>query len=141
MVALLAAYPRPAASSSVLLMDTSHRHCYGQLPQPVRQLNAIQHYVLARVAVHTWTHGGRIPFIAPNAHQASVAHALAAPEVRLLVVGATVSPRRSAFRLSRLGEYTVRRIFRLIPAEADQRQEREFDRLLHLVRNDWERRE
>src|SRR5690349_535388 len=39
------------------------------LPCLLRQLTAIQLHMLGRVATHCWTHGGRIPYVPPNAHQ------------------------------------------------------------------------
>src|SRR5258706_11962784 len=70
-----------------------------RLPYSIRELSDIQRYILARVAVHGWTHGGSIPFVPPNAHQARVALRLAAPEMRLLIA---TSSRPRSYRLSRL---------------------------------------
>jgi hypothetical protein len=103
-------------------------------------LTPIQRYVLARVAVHTWTHGGRIPYRPPNAHQASVAFALAAPDVCLLTMLAASSSMFPVFRLSHLGEYAVRRLFRLVSTEEDQRRELEFTKMRRLMQNAWETR-
>jgi hypothetical protein len=105
------------------------------LPIVLHELAAIQRHILARVAVHTWTHGGSIPFVPPNTHQATVAASLAAPEVRLLVLTASCP---ASFSLSRLGEYVARRMLCLVPWEVDQTREIEFDRMRALMRNDWE---
>jgi hypothetical protein len=107
----------------------------------VHPLTPIQRYVLARVAVHTWTHGGRIPYRPPNAYQASVAFALAVSDVCLLTMSAIPSSTVPVFRLSHLGEHTVRRHFRLMSTEEDQRRELEFTKMRRLMQNAWEVRE
>jgi hypothetical protein len=106
-----------------------------RLPCSIRELSDIQRYILARVAVHSWTHGGSIPFVPPNAHQASIAARLAAPEMRLLIA---TSGRRPSYRLSRLGQSAVRQVLHLVPAQRDQASEIEFDRLRTFMENVWE---
>lgn len=110
------------------------------LPRRDRELQLIEQYVLARVAVHTWTFNGQIPYRAPNRHQFAAALALAGPGVRLLTAShwGGGSYRRVTFRLSGLGERTVRRLFHLVPAEAVQEREVAFDKLRALMRNEWE---
>lgn len=134
MVPVVADLPRRTRVSAASVASSSLAPVV-LLPVVLHELAAIQRHILARVAVHTWTHDGSIPFVPPNAHQAAVAVSLAAPEVRLLV--ATASRPRS-FSLSRLGEYAARRTLRLVPSEVDQAREVEFDRMRYLMRNDWE---
>jgi hypothetical protein len=106
-----------------------------QLPCSIRDLSDIQRYILARVAVHSWTHGGSIPFVPPNAHQATVAARLAAPEMRLLIA---TSSRPRSYRLSRLGQCAVRQVLHLVPAQRDRAREIEFDRLRTFMEHAWE---
>lgn len=101
----------------------------------LHQLTAIQRYVLARAATHTWTHEGAIPFIPATRHQINVAMSLVAPEFGLLV---TTGPRLIAFCLSARGEHAARQILRVVPAYHDQRQEIEFDMMRFLMCNRWE---
>src|SRR5258707_5972852 len=105
------------------------------LPRLLYELTDIQRHILARAAVHGWTHGGSIPFVPPNAHQALVAVRLAAPEMRLLIAA---SARHPSYRLSRLGQSAVRRVLHLVPAQRDQASEIEFDRLRTFMENAWE---
>ncbi len=68
-------------------------------------------------------------------HQLRVARSLAGPDLRVLL---QIGGRRPCFRLSCLGESVARRVLHLVPAQADQAREREFDRMRALMRNDWE---
>lgn len=110
------------------------------LPRLDRELTPIEHYVLARVAVHTWNFNGQIPYRAPNRHQFAVALNLAAPDVRLLAASPWErgSYRRVTFRLSGFGERTVRWLFRLVPADDDQARAVAFDKMRALMRNEPE---
>jgi hypothetical protein len=107
------------------------------LPSVLYDLSVVQRHILARVAVHAWTHDGSIPFVAPNAHQFAVALGLAAPGIRLLEVSVSPVSFQQSFRLTRLGAYVVRRLFCLVPAQDDQRREREFTKLRQMMHNDW----
>jgi hypothetical protein len=104
------------------------------LPCVIYALDAMQKYVLGRVAVHNWTHRGEIPYIPPNPHQASIAFGLAVPGVRLLLPTSLMP----SYKLSRLGDIAVHRLFRFVDVNLDHDREREFDRMRALVRNDWE---
>jgi hypothetical protein len=108
------------------------------LPRFAKELTPIERHILGCVAVHTWTHDGRNPFVAPNPHQLSVALGLAAPDVRLLTVAVSPASFRQSFRLTRLGKYVVQRLFQLVPAEDDQRRELEFTKMRRLMENTWE---
>jgi hypothetical protein len=106
-----------------------------RLPCSIRELSDIQRYILARVAVHSWTHGGLIPFVPPNAHQANIAARLASPEMHLLIA---TSSRPPSYRLSRLGQFAVRQVLHLVPAQRDRAREIEFDRLRTFMESAWE---
>lgn len=112
-----------------------------RLPRLVQELTLIERHILGRVAVHTWTHDGSIPFVAPNAHQFAVALGLAAPGIHLLEVVVSPVSFRQSFCLTRLGAYVVRRLFRLVPAHADQRRELAFTKMRRLMQNAWETHE
>lgn len=112
-----------------------------RLPRLVQELTLIERHILGCVAVHSWTHGNTIPFVAPNAHQFAVALGLAAPGVRLLEVAVSPVCFQQSFRLTRLGAYVVRRLFRLVPAHADQRRELAFTKMRRLMQNAWETHE
>jgi hypothetical protein len=109
--------------------------------QVLHNLSRIQRHVLGRVALHSWTHNGDIPFVAPNAHQFAVAMGLAAPGVRLLDVAVSPVSFQQTFRLSRLGAYVVPRLFHLVAADEDQCRELEFTKMRRLMQNAWEPRE
>jgi hypothetical protein len=108
-----------------------------RLSRLLRELSDIERHVLARVAVHGWTHQGRIPYIAPTAHQRAIAEILASPEVKLLDAVVTLDCRQ-AYRLSRRGEAVARRVFRVVLMDTVIARECEFTRMRRLVRNDWE---
>lgn len=102
-----------------------------------QDLSEIERHVLGRIALHEWTHGGRVPFSAPNAHQRAVAFRLAAP-TRGLVSAASWSARRTTFRLTDRGEVVTRAALRVVAAGPNHGWEVEFDRMQALMRNDWE---
>lgn len=131
--------PREASTVTLLLPETdeSRRHNVTVLPRVLRNLTLVQRHILGRVAVHGWTHDGIIPFFAPNAHQFAVALELAAPGVHLLEVVVSPITLRQSFRLTRLGSYVVRHLFRLVPAREDQRRECEFTQMRQFMHNDW----
>ena len=110
------------------------------LPQLRRELAAIELHVLKCVAVHTHNHGGAIPYIAPNSHQFSVALALAAPDLRLLLASTNTyrAFSKASFWLSGFGWRVVQRLFHVIPQEEVVAREIEFDKMRTLMRNDWE---
>ena len=108
------------------------------LPRLVHELTLIERHLLGRVAVHSWTHEGAIPFVAPNAHQFAVALGLTAPGVHLLEVVVSPVTFRQSFRLTHLGAYVVRRLFHLVPARDDQRRELAFTKMRQLMQNTWE---
>jgi hypothetical protein len=110
------------------------------VPALPRTLTAIERHILAGVAVHTWTHQGRIPYIAPTAHQATVAYTLASPGMELL---APISglPGRPAYQLTRLGRITVQRILHFVPLLVVMQREREFTRMEALMRPGCDARE
>jgi hypothetical protein len=109
-----------------------------RLPRLVQELTLIERHVLGRVAVHSWTHDGSIPFVAPTAHQFAIGLALAAPGVRLLEVVVSPISFQQSFRLTHLGAYVVRRLFRLVPAHEDQRRELAFTKMRQMMCNAWE---
>jgi len=131
----------PRDSSAVALVfpeaDEPGRLNVTVLPRVLHDLTLVQRHILGRVAVHSWTHDGAIPFIAPNAHQFAVALALAAPGVHLLEVVVSPISFRQSFRLTRLGGYVVRHLFRLVPAGDDRRRELEFTKMRQLMLNAW----
>lgn len=104
------------------------------LPRILHELTALQRHILGRVAVHSWTHQGSIPFIPPNAHQAQAAFALAHPDVRLLLP-ISLEP---SFHITRRGELAVCRLFQVIPWRWSCEQERLFDEMQRFYRNKWE---
>ena len=116
-------------------VDSLPRMSLLRLPYSIRELSDIQRHVLARVAVHCWTHGGSIPFVPPNVHQANIAARLASFEMCLLI--ATWS-RPPSYRLSRLGQFAVRQVLHLVPAQRDRAREIEFDRLRTFMEHAWE---
>ena len=109
-------------------------------PRLLEQLTEVQRHVLARIAVHTWNHGGSIPFYAPNAHQRAVAFSLGAPELGLVapLVSLVASTPRLCFRLTRVGDAAARRVFNVLPSAVVERREAVYQRLCALMRNDWE---
>jgi len=133
-VTLLADPPQRIMVATLLDEPPQHATII-RLPRIPQELTVVQRHVLTCVAVHHWNFGGSIPFLPPTAHQERVARWLAGPDRRLLHM---LRKRRSAFRLSRLGEMIARRLLRLTPAVEDMAREREFDRMRALMRNDWE---
>jgi hypothetical protein len=113
----------PSISSSLLT-----------LPRLLAELTAMQRYVLARAATHSWTYGGLIPFLPGTPHQGLIALSLSTPPLPLFEI-VMVSHRRTAFRLSRLGERAARCVLKVVPAEQDWAREEEFDRMRALMRN------
>jgi hypothetical protein len=107
------------------------------LARLVFNLTEVERHVLARVAIHTLSWQSHIPYIAPTAHQRKAAEALASPEVKVLEAIVTVDCRQG-YRLSRRGHVVVRRIFRIVPLPQMAAREREFTRMVKLMRNDWE---
>lgn len=110
------------------------------LPQLRQELTAIEVHVLKCVAAHTCNHSCAIPYIAPNSHQFSVALALAAPDLRLLLASTDTytSFSKVSFRLSGFGWRIVQRLFHVIPQEEVVAREIEFDKMRTMMRNDWE---
>src|SRR5689334_18080609 len=117
--------PRKIAAASLLLLETEEprRLNAAVLPSVLHDLSEVQRHILGRVAVHGGTHEGAIPFVAPTAHQFALALELAAPGVHLLEVAVSPVTFRQSFRLTRLGGYVVRRLFRLVPPDDDRRHE------------------
>lgn len=107
------------------------------LTRVLRTLTDVECHVLARAAVHCWTHLGRIPYKPPTLHQQMVAHRLAAPGIRLLEAVASRDC-HTAYRLSPRGEAGVRRVFHVVPMAQLISEECTFARMSHLMRNDWE---
>jgi hypothetical protein len=138
---MVPALTAPREASTVLLLhsqtDEPRRFNVTVLPHVLHDLTLVQRHILGRVAVHSWTHNGAIPFVAPNAHQLAVALELAAPSVHLLEVIVLPVSLRQSFRLTHLGSYMVQHLFRLVPAREDQRRECEFTRMRQFMYNDW----
>jgi hypothetical protein len=131
------ATPQKRTHGTLALAEEPEHPVLVALPSVLYDLSVVQRHILARVAVHAWTHDGGIPFVAPNAHQFAVALGLAAPGIRLLEVAVSPVSFQQSFRLTHLGAYVVRRLFRLVPAQDDQRREREFTKLRQMMHNDW----
>jgi hypothetical protein len=91
-----------------------------------RELTLIERHILARVAVHCYTHGGRIPFVPPNAYQAKVAQGLAAPSMQLLEPVVALNCQQS-YWLTRRGKLVVRRLFKLVSLDEVMRREQTFE--------------
>jgi hypothetical protein len=141
--------PRPATSVALHLLtwledEAAPQQHVERLPitipsQPVAitflprllTLTSIQRHVLGCVAVHCWTHRGRIPYHPPTAHQAVIACDLAAPEMRLLVEKPTPTP---TYILSRIGDAVARRVLRVVPLATLCERERAFDQMRALMR-------
>jgi len=137
----LVADPPHWTHGALALADDPEPPIIVSLPRVLHDLSEVQWHILARVAVHSGTHAGAIPFVAPNPHQFAVALGLAAPDVHLLEVAVSPVSFCQSFRLTHLGCYVVRRLFRLVPADDDRRQELEFTKMRQLMHNDWETRD
>jgi hypothetical protein len=102
------------------------------LPRMLHEFSEIQRHVLARAAMHSLRFDGKIPYIPPTPLHRDIAFSLA--DVRLL----TLTSKRPAFSLSRLGLLVVHRLFRIVPARWVIEREIEFEFMRALMRNHWE---
>ncbi len=130
----------PRWGNVALLVDeeeSRRQWAMAMLPRLLSQLTEIQRHVLARLAVHSWTHGGSVPFYGPTPHQRAVAFTLTDPAMGL-VVPVVSQQYRLHFRLTQLGEVAARHIFHVLPSSVVERQETTFNRMCVFMRNDWE---
>ncbi len=107
------------------------------LPALVRELTDIQRHVLARVAVHSWTHQGALLYHPPTPQQRQAAFSLAAPQLGL-VVALVSRANRFFFRLTRRGDAVARQVVNALPSAVAERDEITFNQLCVLMRNQQE---
>jgi hypothetical protein len=130
--ALALVSPRDPSDSDAV--PASNVVLFPQLTQLIEGLTPIERHVLTCVAVHRWAYEEPMPYVAPTAHQATIAQKLASAPL-YLVQPILVGRRDRAYQLTQRGDLVARRVVRRMPLQTLMQRERTFDRMRALMRN------